>query len=393
MDIIVLYCEQWDTPLRTSKHHYVERLAADGHRILYVEMPANPLSVARRWTDFSKRIFPLLKKSIEQVDTSIWTTVGFVPIPFHPILGSLLDNRVVNHLNQLVSIRFILRAAAKLQFVSPTIISYYPFAMPVLDRLAPKKIVFHMVDEWQGIKGIPRSMASLTADMLRVADTTIVTSRRLFDRYAPIANRIELLRHGTDLSLFSPVATGELDFDQNISPYSGIKIGYYGALHKLDFELVRRVAGCRQDWTFLFVGPEAGGQGVESREELPPNVVFLGAYPRDRLPQFLAGIDAFWMPFIVNELTHSMCPIKIFEVLSAGIPFVATDLDESREVAGEMGLFASDEAGHLQQLEEALTERRRKVSQRYSEHAAQFDWDKRYMSFLKILQCEENSEG
>lgn len=276
MDIIVLYCEQWSTPLRTSKHHYVERLAADGHRVLYVEMPANPLSVVRRWTDFSRRIFPLLTKSIEQVDTNIWITAGFVPIPFHPILGPLFDNPLVNHLNQLVNFRFISRAVAKLQFVSPTIISYYPFAIPVLDKLAPKKIVFHMVDEWQGIKGIPRSMARLTADMLRVADTTIVTSRRLFDRYAPIAKRIELLRHGTDLSLFSPVAEGALDLDPNVSGYPGIKIGYYGALHKLDFELVRQVARCRRKWTFLFVGPEVGGQGVESREELPPNVVFFG---------------------------------------------------------------------------------------------------------------------
>jgi len=388
LDFIVLYCEQWDTPLRTSKHHYIERLAADGHRVLYVEVPANPISIVRRWTDFSKRIFPVLRKSIEQVAPNIWTTVGFVPFPYHPALGVIFDNVFVNHLNQLVNIRFILSAVTKLGFTSPTIISYYPFAMPVLDRLAPRKVVFHMVDEWQGIRGIPRSTARLTAEMLKIADTSIVTSRRLYERYAPVAKHIKLLRHGTDLSLFGPVATGRVELDQNTAPYLGIKIGYYGALHKLDFDLVRRMAQSKQEWTFLFVGPEVGGQGVAQKEEFPPNVVFLGAYPRTRLPQFLASIDAFWMPFIVNELTHSMCPIKIFEVLSSGVPFVATDLDESREVAGKIGLFASNDAEHLEKLGEALTSRSREMSERYIEHVAQYDWAVRYKSFLEILQHE-----
>tara|TARA_B100001059_G_scaffold228624_1_gene259984 strand:- start:11401 stop:12183 length:783 start_codon:yes stop_codon:yes gene_type:complete len=260
--------------------------------------------------------------------------------------------------------------------------------MPVLDRLAPRKVVFHMVDEWQGIRGIPRSTARLTAEMLKIADTSIVTSRRLYERYAPVAKHIKLLRHGTDLSLFGPVATGRVELDQNTAPYLGIKIGYYGALHKLDFDLVRRMAQSKQEWTFLFVGPEVGGQGVAQKEEFPPNVVFLGAYPRTRLPQFLASIDAFWMPFIVNELTHSMCPIKIFEVLSSGVPFVATDLDESREVAGKIGLFASNDAEHLEKLGEALTSRSREMSERYIEHVAQYDWAVRYKSFLEILQHE-----
>ena len=324
---------------------------------------------------------------------NIWTTVGFVPFPYHPALGAIFDNVFVNHLNQLVNIRFILSAVTKLGFTSPTIISYYPFAMPVLERLSPKKVVFHMVDEWQGIQGIPRSTARLTADMLKVADTSIVTSRRLYDRYAPIAKRTELLRHGTDLSLFAPVAKGGLEVDQNISLYSGVKIGYYGALHKLDFDLVRQVAGSKLEWTFFFVGPEIGGQGVGSREEFPPNVIFLGAYPRERLPQFLAGIDAFWMPFVVNELTHSMCPIKIFEVLSAGVPFVETELDESREVAGDMGLFANSDVDHLQKLEVAVTLRSRQASERYIEHVAHYDWDVRYKSFLNILQREAVTEG
>ena len=38
------------------------------------------------------------------------------------------------------------------------------------------------------------------------------------------------------------------------------------------------------------------------------------------------------MPFKVNELTRSMLPIKIYEVMSSGLPIVSRDLEGCRSI-------------------------------------------------------------
>jgi UDP-galactopyranose mutase len=259
-------------------------------------------------------------------------------------------------------------------------------ALPIARKLGVARTAFHIVDEWQGMAGIPRSMATLTRQMLRFADVTIVPSERLLNRYKPYARRIELLRHGTDLSLFEPVAKGRVAPDQNVLALPGKKIGYYGALHKLDVRLIAEIARARPGWTFVFVGPLAGGQGMGRCESFPVNVHILDALPRAALPALLAGLDVFWMPFAVNELTHSMCPIKLFEAFSAGLPVVSSDLDECRAVAGDFCLFARNAETHLVQLERALGMRGPIEKQRRLDSVRNCDWNNRYQDFLELLQ-------
>jgi glycosyltransferase involved in cell wall biosynthesis len=122
------------------------------------------------------------------------------------------------------------------------------------------------------------------------------------------------------------------------------------------------------------------------RDSFPPNVHFFGVMARAYLPEFLAGLDSFWMPFAVNELTQSMCPIKIFEVLSAGLPVVSSDLDECRAVAGELVLFARNIEDHLVQLKKAISLRSPEVAHRRVEAMRDYDWNNRYKEFLKLLQ-------
>jgi glycosyltransferase involved in cell wall biosynthesis len=386
MDFVVTYCERWDTPLRTSKHHYIERLAADGHRILYVEMPANPLSALRRFGEFTSQVLPRIWTGVEEVAENIWVMTGFVPLPYHSALRGILDHPLVNQINQRVLLPRLKAAQASLGFQAPILLSYYPLAFPIIRELGVVRTIFHIVDEWQCMTGIPRSMAKLTHAMLGHADVTVVTSRRLFDRYRLSAKRIELIRHGTDIAMFSAVANGKVSPDPRILSMPGRRIGYYGALHKLDTKLIIQVADARPDWSFALVGPLAGGQGMGRQGVFPSNIHFLGEMPRASLPKFLAGLDAFWMPFVVNELTKSMCPIKIYEVLSAGIPVVSSDLDECRAVAGHHALFARGADEHLTQLERASSLRNPEETQLRAKSMQGNDWDDRYQDFLHVLQ-------
>ncbi|MBI4238645.1 MAG: glycosyltransferase [Deltaproteobacteria bacterium] len=247
-----------------------------------------------------------------------------------------------------------------------------------------------MVDEWLGFEGIPRSAEHLIRGMVERADLTIVTSERLRRRYMPMGGNVQLLRHGTDIALFEPVSRGQVVPDERLQRLIGAKIGYYGAIHKLDLHLIRTLAISRPEWHFVFLGPTGGGsQGVPRLGNMPSNVYFLPPCPRSDLPAFLSGLDAFWMPFRIDELTRSMSPIKIFEVLGAGVPIVMSDLEECRAVAGPWGRFAvtADEHGQMLTAEMRGDSPARRL--RRAAAVRNCDWEQRFATLCHLIGMEE----
>jgi len=393
MDIIVAYCESWNTPLVTSKHHYLRRLAEQGHRVLYIEVPDTPLSALARPGEFLREKLPKVRAGLVLEAENIWSLTGIYPLPYHRGLGGLFDREWLNSWNQRAFLPRIQKAIRELDFDRPLILSYYPFLFPVLEQLLPSRVVLHMVDEWMGLAGIPRTMGNMLEKMLARADLTIVTSRFLYDRYKGRAKTIRLLRHGTDLKLFSPVAEGTVVADDKVVSLPGKKIGYYGALHKLDFPLIADVARDRADWSFVFVGPTSGSQGLNKPDWLPGNVHLWDSWPRERLPAFLSGLAAFWMPFEPNELSHAMCPIKLYEVLSAGVPIVCSDLVETRDVAGDTVRFAVSPSQHLDALEQAFSEQCAELKKQREMLVSDADWGTRIETFSGLLFGRVNTVG
>lgn len=385
MDIIAGYCERWDTPLRTSKHHYLERLGKAGHRVLYLEGPASVLTMIRRPGEFLGSTLGRVVAGTRQVEENVWALTGVVPLPYHPALGPLFDRPVINEWNQKSTWIRLRRALEQLGFGRPTVLSYYPLLLPLLTELNPRRVVLHLIDEWQGLPGSPRSMAELTRQMLRRADLTIATSQHLVDRYGAQARDISLLRHGTDVELFKGVVDGSVCSDPRVTSLGSITVGYYGLLSKLEFELVRQVARSKPEWSFVFLGPLKGTQGLGRLPRLPPNVHVWDAWRRDELPGFLSAIDAFWMPFRVDDLTEAMCPIKLFEVLSAGVPTVSTDLAETRAVGGRHVRYAQSADEHLHALMGAAREDCLESRFERSTSVAAFDWSARFMKFEELL--------
>ena len=387
MDFVVAYCERWDTPLPTSKHHIVSRLLKEGHRVIYIEAPINLLAILKHPKEFINHQLSLLMKGPIEVERNLWIMTGFVPFPYHPALFGIFDKLRINSINQNFFCSSLEKVIFNLKFKEITLINYYPLLFPVVDKFGFKKIVFHIVDEWQGMSGIPKSMATLTQGLIKRTNvTTIVTSQNLFEKYKKDAKEIHLLRHGTDWDLFSPVAMGKKEADPYITSLPGKKVGYYGALHKLNFSLILEVATLRPDWSFIFLGPIKGPQGLRMRAKFPSNVYFLDAIPREFLPNFLAGIDVFWMPFLVNELTKYMSPIKLYEVLSAGLPVVSSDLKECRAVATEYTYFADSPADHIARLVQSMCLSNLEGRKNRAMAMKNTDWNSRFYDFMKIVK-------
>ena len=105
--------------------------------------------------------------------------------------------------------------------------------------------------------------------------------------------------------------------------------GYYGAIARwMDYDLLTEVARRRRDWSFLLIGP-AYDQSAKNRPLFSlPNVEWVAAQPYQDLPRWLQSFDVAMIPFLVNEITISTSPLKLFEFLAGGKPVVCSEMPE-----------------------------------------------------------------
>ena len=109
-------------------------------------------------------------------------------------------------------------------------------------------------------------------------------------------------------------------------------IGYHGAITDLlDWELLERLIEIPYVRIVLiglivnFDGPLTGnGLAVQSRVLASDKVNHVQTVPYLELKRYLAGFDAGIVPFVVNEKTDPVSPLKLFEYMAMGLDIFAT---------------------------------------------------------------------
>src|SRR5262249_9416269 len=111
----------------------------------------------------------------------------------------------------------------------------------------------------------------------------------------------------------------------------------------------------RPDWRFEVVGGSDSGRAPLSG--LPENVVLHGEKPHAELPQLRKAFDAEIIPFLRNDLTHAVDPVKLYEAAAAGRPVLATPWRSLVRLAARgIVRLAPDAAGFERALSEAAIE-------------------------------------
>jgi glycosyltransferase involved in cell wall biosynthesis len=100
-------------------------------------------------------------------------------------------------------------------------------------------------------------------------------------------------------------------------------IGYHGSLYGdwFDWEGLRAVADAFPKAAVVVIGDDK-----VARPEMPANVHFLGLKPQSELPAYLQRLDVGILPFKLNDTTHAVSPLKVYEYLASGVPVAAPPL-------------------------------------------------------------------
>lgn len=222
--------------------------------------------------------------------------------------------------------------------ISRPIVFFYPYNRDYLSFFTEPRVIYEYIDE---LEVFSRPLPELEANhrfFLRNAELVVATADKLLEQVRSVRPDALLVPNGVDYSHFEQVWKKSAPPPADLEPVVRMKhpiVGYYGALARwFDYDLLRKVAALRPDLNFVLIGPDYDGTVHQAHLEEFSNVFWLGKKDYALLPDYLRYFDVCMIPFVVNDITHSTSPLKLFEYMAARKPVVITPMRESMKTRG-----------------------------------------------------------
>lgn len=265
---------------------------------------------------------------------------GVFPYVLSPVMwpsfqgprSSALNNRLLS-----AAVRKALRQVAPGK--QPILVSTSPTLPGLFRDLSFRRTVYYCVDDfthWHGVNG--RAVHRLEQETLDACDLMIATSTSILESRSPLVSASTLLTHGVDLAHFSRAKPNPAS---PLAPLAHPLVGMFGVFdQRVDGEALKAAALLSPHATFVVIGP-VDRDTDEFREW--SNILFLGPIPYAELPGHVAHLDLCILPYVMDESTRNINPLKLKEYLATGKPVITSPLPEAVVLAEYLTLAGPEE--------------------------------------------------
>lgn len=189
------------------------------------------------------------------------------------------------------------------------------------DKFKPKIIIYDCMDNF-GM--FDKNLIPLENELFKIANIVFTSAFLIKLNAINYNSNVHLVPNAVDVKHFSNALTGKLKEPIDLLDITGNKIGFYGNLGTwLDYSIIKNIAE-NTTYSIVLIG-SLNSEDAKKVTKLK-NVYFLGEKPYSILPNYLAHINLWILPFLDNDLTKSVDPVKIYEYLAAGRDVVASPL-------------------------------------------------------------------
>ncbi len=322
---------------------------------------------------------PLTKKVFENgSEAYVW--IPPVMLPINWLSAKPYDIMIRQNTGRMVTgIRKVMR---QLNITKPLIINAFNpvFGVPMLHQLNESATIYYCFDEITAASWISRHGNRYESMYLEGVDAVVTTSEALRRSKATLQPNAYCVKNGVNFDLFNQ-ARQLAETQPPIKPI----VGYLGtADNRINIDLVEHCVRTMPDVGFQFVG-EVNEPSLKLRLSAYPNVEFIPPHQPAKLPALLAQMKVAMIPFVCNEHTYTIYPLKINEYLAAGLPVVSTPFSILDDFDGVVEL-ADSPVAFAQALRRALAD---DSSQRLNERVAMAkanSWQRRAEEFEAVIQ-------
>lgn len=310
---------------------------------MWVEPYATRLPV---WRDFqgSKNKLRKSSNSISVNDIPKWlTTTNVRALPIEPLPGSGFINRILwNQLFEQIDL-FLEEGDCQIVVGKPS-----ELAIQVLDRYPDIHSTYDAMDDFPAFyHGISRqSMTRREKDVAERVCRVLVSSTMLAERFSRLRSVPVIALNACAIESLPFMADKTEKTVQTILGYVGT-IGYW-----FDWQLVFSLAQTNPSMRIHLIGPIY----TKLPANIPSNIEIFPACDHASAIQWMQSFSVGLIPFIKNELTASVDPIKYYEYFALGLPVLSTRFGEMALRDGAPGVFLVDSEDDLvAHVEAALT--------------------------------------
>lgn len=380
-DVICVSSIDWDF-IWQGHQEIMSRLAAEGHRVLFVENTGVRAPQMRDLPRMRKRIQNWWRgtKGFRQERPNLFV--------YSPLVLPWPYLRPSRWINRFVMLRALGRWMGTIGFFQPIAWTFLPtpLARDLIAALDPQLTIYYCIDDLASSSPGARRIVSSEERLFKEADLVFVTSERLRERAARHSAHVHVFPFGVSLERFDAVRRGNDAPPDDLRTLKRPVIGYVGGLHQwVDQELLASVAAAMPDATFALVGPEQTDVSILRHCS---NIQLLGMRRHEELPGYVKGFDVGIVPYRLTEYTANVYPTKLNEYLAMGIPVVATDLPEIRRFNATHGAIvgiAGDPQAFCRAIRAALNDSSAQEVERRIAVAHENSWGSRIAAMNTLI--------
>ena len=213
------------------------------------------------------------------------------------------------------------------------------------------RIFYYVADDWTAFHNLDGAwMQAKETALVQRADAIFATSDflvRKLQKACSSAGRLSdhlviRMTHGVDHALFAGALDTSVVLPPALQGMAHPVIGFYGNLHPwVDFALIAQLAYARPAWNFVLIGED---YGVPESLRACENVHLIGRREHAVLVDYCRGFDAAIIPYdMQQERMESVNPVKTKELLSAGVPVVASEVPALADYGDDVLLCSGTE--------------------------------------------------
>ena len=329
-DVLCVSSIDWDF-IWQGHQEIMSRMAAEGHRVLYVENTGVRAPKVRDLPRVWQRIRNWWRgtKGFREERPNLFI--------YSPLLLPLPYFWLARWINRTLLSRALKRWMDAVGFHRPILWTFLPtpLALDIIHAVDPQVTIYYCIDDLASSSPGARKIVSSEEQLFRQADLVFVTSEQLRARAARSSDRVHLFPFGVNLERFDAVRRSSDAPPADLQPLPRPVVGYVGGLHQwVDQPLLAAVASRMPDVSFALVGP---AQTDVSALERCANITLFGQRAHPDVPKYVKSFDVGIVPYRLTDYTANVYPTKLNEYLSMGIPVVATDLPEIRRFNRDHG--------------------------------------------------------
>jgi len=318
---IICFAKDWSEDPTSNNH--VMRILARGNKVVWLNSIGVRKPSLTSGRDLRKIVHKLRRfaEGPVQVADGLWVfTPLALPFP-HSEWASAINGQILRR-----TIAFLRR---RLEIDRFQLWTFLPNVARYLGRLGESLAVYYCTDEFSQFSYLDGArLRAEEQELCRRADVVFTTAGSLWERRRPLNPETHLALHGVDHRHFAAALATTTATPADLADAPRPILGFFGLIHDwIDLDLIAYLAERRPDWTVALIGKASVDV---SRLQRYPNIRILGRKPYADLPGYCKAFSVGLLPFVINELTTNVNPIKLREYLSAGLPVVSTDLPETR---------------------------------------------------------------